>query len=148
MYEDEQSRAIDEIRENYAVRRFQIEQILKSRLRWKKSLKQKKQFFNACPKWHSCKSPYRFINKNEKFDSNVSWTKLLIDMGSRGLLVSAVFTFVAATVNVVDIGKSNENILAETEVVLVNFYADWCRFSRQLHPIFVNTANVIREGEF
>ena len=69
-------------------------------------------------------------------------------MGSRGLLVSAVFTFVAATVNVVDIGKSNENILAETEVVLVNFYADWCRFSRQLHPIFVNTANVIREGEF
>jgi len=31
MYEDEESRIIDEIRENYAVRRFQIEKILKSR---------------------------------------------------------------------------------------------------------------------
>ena len=67
-------------------------------------------------------------------------------MGSRGFLVSVILNFVAATVNVIDIGKHNENILEETEVVLVNFYADWCRFSRQLHPIFVNSANLIREG--
>ena len=67
-------------------------------------------------------------------------------MGSRGFLVSLILNFVAATVNVIDIGKHNENILEETEVVLVNFYADWCRFSRQLHPIFVNSANLIREG--
>ena len=67
-------------------------------------------------------------------------------MGSRGFLVSVILNFVAATVNVIDIGKQNENILEETEVVLVNFYADWCRFSRQLHPIFVNSANLIREG--
>merc|ERR1711937_822982 len=70
----------------------------------------------------------------------------LTDMGSRGFLVSVILNFVAATVNVIDIGKQNENILEETEVVLVNFYADWCRFSRQLHPIFVNSANLIREA--
>jgi len=29
---------------------------------------------------------------------------------------------------------------------LVNFYADWCRFSRQLHPIFVTTDTAMREA--
>jgi len=59
-----------------------------------------------------------------------------------------LFGLISATINVIDINKENENVLQTTEVMLVNFYADWCRFSRQLHPIFVNTANVLREGNF
>ena len=69
----------------------------------------------------------------------------MLDMAGRAAL-SFLLSFVAGTINVVDIGKGNEIIIAQTEVMLVNFYADWCRFSRQLHPIFVNTANVLREG--
>lgn len=67
-------------------------------------------------------------------------------MMGRGRIVGTLLYLAAAHINVIDIGKDNENILSQTEVMLVNFYADWCRFSRQLHPIFVNTANVIREG--
>ena len=47
---------------------------------------------------------------------------------------------------VVDLTKKNEEILEQTELFLVNFYADWCRFSRQLHPIFVNTETALREA--
>ena len=69
-------------------------------------------------------------------------------MMGRGRILYTVLLFAAAHINVIDIGKDNIDILSQTEVMLVNFYADWCRFSRQLHPIFVNTANVIREGIF
>ncbi|CAG5082488.1 Oidioi.mRNA.OKI2018_I69.PAR.g10140.t1.cds [Oikopleura dioica] len=46
---------------------------------------------------------------------------------------------------VLDLKSFNEKKLQEYEVVLVNFYADWCRFSRQLHPIFEQTATVLEE---
>ncbi|KAA0703327.1 Endoplasmic reticulum resident protein 44 [Triplophysa tibetana] len=30
-------------------------------------------------------------------------------------------------------------------VAIVNFYADWCRFSQMLHPIFEEASNIVRE---
>lgn len=36
---------------------------------------------------------------------------------------------------------------AETEFVFINFYADWCRFSNMLSPIWDETAEKV-EKEF
>ena len=36
-------------------------------------------------------------------------------------------------------------ILASNELVFVNFYADWCRFSQMLQPIFDDTAKKVKE---
>ncbi|KAI1730678.1 thioredoxin-like domain-containing protein [Ditylenchus destructor] len=41
----------------------------------------------------------------------------------------------SATVTPLDSGNI-ESILANNQVVFVNFYADWCRFSQHLKPIF------------
>lgn len=38
-----------------------------------------------------------------------------------------------------------DKILQETEVVLINFYADWCRFSQILAPEFDKAADTIRK---
>uniref|UniRef100_UPI0037E7E6C9 endoplasmic reticulum resident protein 44 n=1 Tax=Semicossyphus pulcher TaxID=241346 RepID=UPI0037E7E6C9 len=38
-----------------------------------------------------------------------------------------------------------DDILNNAGVALVNFYADWCRFSQMLHPIFEEASNVVRE---
>ncbi|OQV11722.1 Endoplasmic reticulum resident protein 44 [Hypsibius exemplaris] len=46
---------------------------------------------------------------------------------------------------VLDIGKDNiEAIVAQYDVVFVNFYAEWCKFSRMLAPIFEQTAAKIK----
>ncbi|PKU48861.1 hypothetical protein llap_832 [Limosa lapponica baueri] len=36
-------------------------------------------------------------------------------------------------------------VIHNADVALVNFYADWCRFSQMLHPIFEEASNVIKE---
>ncbi|KAG9476058.1 hypothetical protein GDO78_002889 [Eleutherodactylus coqui] len=36
-------------------------------------------------------------------------------------------------------------VAGNTDVALVNFYADWCRFSQMLHPIFEEASNIIKE---
>lgn len=44
---------------------------------------------------------------------------------------------------------TNDNIemtLASNELVLINFYADWCRFSNMLQPIFDEAADKVREA--
>ncbi|XP_077454724.1 endoplasmic reticulum resident protein 44 [Stigmatopora argus] len=38
-----------------------------------------------------------------------------------------------------------DDILNNAGVSLVNFYADWCRFSQMLHPIFEEASNIARE---
>ncbi|KAK2910271.1 endoplasmic reticulum resident protein 44 [Channa argus] len=38
-----------------------------------------------------------------------------------------------------------DDVLNNAGVALVNFYADWCRFSQMLHPIFEEASNVVRE---
>ncbi|EMP33926.1 Endoplasmic reticulum resident protein 44 [Chelonia mydas] len=42
--------------------------------------------------------------------------------------------------------SSRDKAVADNaDVALVNFYADWCRFSQMLHPIFEEASNVIKE---
>ena len=36
-----------------------------------------------------------------------------------------------------------DQVIGGVEVVLVNFYADWCRFSQMLAPVFDQTAALI-----
>ncbi|KAH7702252.1 Thioredoxin family protein, partial [Aphelenchoides avenae] len=53
--------------------------------------------------------------------------------------VAAVFAVLISTLNaeVVPLTSSNvDSILAQNEVIFVNFYADWCRFSQNLKPIY------------
>ncbi|XP_056141623.1 endoplasmic reticulum resident protein 44 [Lampris incognitus] len=38
-----------------------------------------------------------------------------------------------------------DDILNKAGVSLVNFYADWCRFSQMLHPVFEEASNLVRE---
>lgn len=36
-------------------------------------------------------------------------------------------------------------IAAKSGVLFINFYADWCRFSNLLEPIFAETAQIIKK---
>lgn len=46
---------------------------------------------------------------------------------------------------VIDIRKDNiDAVVAQNDVVFVNFYAEWCKFSRLLAPIFEQTASKIK----
>ncbi|XP_064409286.1 endoplasmic reticulum resident protein 44 isoform X1 [Latimeria chalumnae] len=60
------------------------------------------------------------------------------------LLVTWFYTPTRSEIISLDIGNIDE-ILSNAEVALVNFYADWCRFSQMLHPIFEEASNVIKE---
>jgi endoplasmic reticulum resident protein 44 len=42
-------------------------------------------------------------------------------------------------------GNSRAEVLAEDKISFVNFYADWCRFSRQLHPIFDAASEALKD---
>ncbi|XP_069108581.1 endoplasmic reticulum resident protein 44-like [Argopecten irradians] len=56
------------------------------------------------------------------------------------------FIFSTARGDVVQLVSSNmQNILLTNEVVFVNFYADWCRFSQILTPIFLEASNKVSE---
>ncbi|XP_024123016.1 endoplasmic reticulum resident protein 44 [Oryzias melastigma] len=47
---------------------------------------------------------------------------------------------------IVSLESSNiDDVLNNAGVALVNFYADWCRFSQMLHPIFEEASNIVRE---
>ncbi|KAL0985348.1 hypothetical protein UPYG_G00155790 [Umbra pygmaea] len=60
------------------------------------------------------------------------------------LLVTGLSTPVQADITSLDTGNI-EDILNNAGVALVNFYADWCRFSQMLHPIFEEASNIVRE---
>ncbi|CAI4224301.1 unnamed protein product [Auanema sp. JU1783] len=54
----------------------------------------------------------------------------------------------AASCLVVPLDNSNiDGILSNNEVVFVNFYADWCRFSQQLKPIFLEASELFANQE-
>lgn len=47
---------------------------------------------------------------------------------------------------IVSLDSNNiDDVLNNAGVALVNFYADWCRFSQMLHPIFEEASNIVRE---
>lgn len=53
------------------------------------------------------------------------------------MFVSMLTLFNIGSTAVVDIDSGNiDTVLSSHELVFVNFYADWCRFSRMLAPIF------------
>lgn len=60
------------------------------------------------------------------------------------LLVMGLSTPGNTEITSLDTGNIDD-ILNNAGVALVNFYADWCRFSQMLHPIFEEASNVVRE---
>lgn len=60
------------------------------------------------------------------------------------LLVMGLSSPGQAEITSLDTGNIDD-ILNNAGVALVNFYADWCRFSQMLHPIFEEASNVARE---
>ncbi|XP_065192743.1 endoplasmic reticulum resident protein 44-like [Sycon ciliatum] len=63
------------------------------------------------------------------------------------LLLSAFLVHFAQTA-VVELDDNNfDSIISGNQLVIVNFYANWCRFSQMLTPIFEEASNKI-QGEF
>ncbi|XP_068180685.1 endoplasmic reticulum resident protein 44 [Antennarius striatus] len=60
------------------------------------------------------------------------------------LLVMGLSSPGAAEIISLDSGNIDD-VLNNAGVALVNFYADWCRFSQMLHPIFEEASNIVRE---
>ncbi|XP_052003175.1 endoplasmic reticulum resident protein 44-like [Xyrauchen texanus] len=60
------------------------------------------------------------------------------------LLVTGLYTPGRGEITSLDTGNIDD-ILNNAGVALVNFYADWCRFSQMLHPIFEEASNIVRE---
>ncbi|XP_039592554.1 endoplasmic reticulum resident protein 44 [Polypterus senegalus] len=60
------------------------------------------------------------------------------------LLVSLFSTPTRSEITSLDSGNIDDT-LNNADVAMVNFYADWCRFSQMLHPIFEEASNVVRE---
>ncbi|KAK3515631.1 hypothetical protein QTP70_025325 [Hemibagrus guttatus] len=60
------------------------------------------------------------------------------------LLITGLYTPGRGEITSLDSGNIDD-ILNNAGVALVNFYADWCRFSQMLHPIFEEASNVVRE---
>ncbi|KAL8165788.1 UNVERIFIED_CONTAM: Endoplasmic reticulum resident protein 44, partial [Gekko kuhli] len=58
--------------------------------------------------------------------------------------VSWLFNPARSAITSLDSGNIDDT-LNNADVALVNFYADWCRFSQMLHPIFEEASNVIKE---
>nr|CAB3243672.1 endoplasmic reticulum resident protein 44-like [Phallusia mammillata] len=63
---------------------------------------------------------------------------------------SFIFLFMVffhhCTCDVVQLDKNNVDvILNNNQLVFVNFYADWCRFSRMLAPIFEEGSNLVKK---
>ncbi|XP_059488469.1 endoplasmic reticulum resident protein 44 isoform X2 [Neocloeon triangulifer] len=72
-------------------------------------------------------------------------------MDHKLLLLFSIFTFVLfynpTNSNAVQLNTLNiDSILATNELVMVNFYADWCRFSNLLAPIWDEAATLIAKS--
>ncbi|XP_073443725.1 endoplasmic reticulum resident protein 44-like [Dendrobates tinctorius] len=62
------------------------------------------------------------------------------------LVFLAAWACIPAKSDIINLESSNiDDILGNADIALVNFYADWCRFSQMLHPIFEEASNIITE---
>ncbi|KAM3823126.1 endoplasmic reticulum resident protein 44 isoform 1-T1 [Vipera latastei] len=59
-------------------------------------------------------------------------------------LISSFFHPTQSEITSLDSGNIDD-VLNNADVALVNFYADWCRFSQMLHPIFEEASNLVKE---
>ncbi|XP_050503217.1 endoplasmic reticulum resident protein 44-like [Diabrotica virgifera virgifera] len=60
------------------------------------------------------------------------------------LLTAIIYLIEPTDSGAVQLTEQNlDNVLASNELVFINFYADWCRFSNLLMPIFDETAEAI-----
>ncbi|KAL3072825.1 hypothetical protein niasHS_017799 [Heterodera schachtii] len=49
--------------------------------------------------------------------------------------------------DVLQLDKENiESVLKQHDVVIVNFYADWCRFSQNLKPVYLDASEKLKEN--
>ncbi|KAM4026843.1 endoplasmic reticulum resident protein 44 [Anomaloglossus baeobatrachus] len=62
------------------------------------------------------------------------------------LVLLAAWACTPAKGDIINLESGNiDDTLGNADVALVNFYADWCRFSQMLHPIFEEASNIINE---
>ncbi|XP_046376661.1 endoplasmic reticulum resident protein 44-like [Haliotis rufescens] len=61
------------------------------------------------------------------------------------ILLAWLVSVVKTEVQPLNDGNVN-SILGTHEIVFVNFYADWCRFSQMLTPVFEEASNKVREA--
>uniref|UniRef100_UPI00398E546E endoplasmic reticulum resident protein 44 n=1 Tax=Pristiophorus japonicus TaxID=55135 RepID=UPI00398E546E len=62
------------------------------------------------------------------------------------LLLLAMWFNTSAQSEIANLDSGNiDEILGNADVALVNFYADWCRFSQMLHPIFEEASSVVKD---
>uniref|UniRef100_A0A183C1J7 Thioredoxin domain-containing protein n=1 Tax=Globodera pallida TaxID=36090 RepID=A0A183C1J7_GLOPA len=62
-------------------------------------------------------------------------------------LFVSLFCLVVVDSEVLQLDKDNiENALKGRDLVLVNFYADWCRFSQNLKPIYLEASEKLKEN--
>ncbi|CDS36497.1 Thioredoxin fold [Echinococcus multilocularis] len=60
--------------------------------------------------------------------------------------ITLLFTVWLSRASVLDLNTANFlDVLKAHEFVLVNFYAEWCRFSRDLAPIFMSTGESVAQ---
>ncbi|XP_064598270.1 endoplasmic reticulum resident protein 44-like [Liolophura sinensis] len=67
-------------------------------------------------------------------------------IGSRSYILYLILNLLSAVrADVIQLTQANINqVFRENEVVFVNFYADWCRFSQILAPVFLEASNKIK----
>lgn len=72
---------------------------------------------------------------------NNQYMEMVID----GIFCCMILLPVVAIGNVVQLTSNNlDNVLSTHELVFVNFYADWCRFSQMLTPVFDEAGKQIK----
>ncbi|XP_033629066.1 endoplasmic reticulum resident protein 44-like [Asterias rubens] len=84
-------------------------------------------------------------------DSNMGWL-LHVSMLLKCIpfvlliLVSMVCRTSSQTGHITELNSANfDKIITSNEVVFVNFYANWCRFSQMLKPVIEETAKAVKE---
>ncbi|NP_001279431.1 endoplasmic reticulum resident protein 44 precursor [Callorhinchus milii] len=62
------------------------------------------------------------------------------------LVLVAMWFSTPAHSEILNLDSGNiDDILGNADVALVNFYADWCRFSQMLHPIFEEASTIVKD---
>uniref|UniRef100_H3DLZ9 Endoplasmic reticulum protein 44 n=1 Tax=Tetraodon nigroviridis TaxID=99883 RepID=H3DLZ9_TETNG len=73
-------------------------------------------------------------------------TSVFLDIRFISVLLLVMGLSSPGKAEIINLDSGNiDEVLNNAGVALVNFYADWCRFSQMLHPIFEEASNIVRE---